>query len=152
MFNDRHATLSPLFNSDNKISSLRTLIELLNKNYLRMKDNIIDVGANTVGTYECSDVLWYDRFTFGENVITTKKKNANMPLNGCLKEIKIEEMKGKYVAITCQKKDIMNNKDVFIVNDYAIEKGDDEASKSGRVLLLYCVHDHQKTILDGNSI
>ena len=67
-----------------------------------------------------------------------------MPLNGCLKEIKIDEMEGKYLAITCQKKDIMDNTNVFIVNDYAAKEGEAEANKSGRVLLLYCVHDHQR--------
>ena len=80
MFNDRHAALLPLFNSDDKISSPHTLIELSNKTYLRMKDNIIELGANSVGTCEGSDVLWHDRFTFGKNVITTKKKNARCHL------------------------------------------------------------------------
>ena len=57
MFHDRHASLLPLFNNDNKISTPHTLIELSNKSYHRMKDNIIELGANSVGTYDGSDVL-----------------------------------------------------------------------------------------------
>ena len=39
-----------------------------------------------------------------------------MPNNGCLKDIKIGEMKGKYVIITCDKHEYEEDKSIYIIS------------------------------------
>ena len=128
------------------MSTPHTLIELSIKSYHKMKDHMIELGRNSIGACDKTPVLWYENFKLGKNVRTIKKKGANMPFNGYLKEIKMNEMKGKYLAITCNKLDTSNNSNVFLVNNYAAKEGEVRINKSGKVLLFYCVDDSQRNI------
>ena len=95
MVQDRHAKLLPLFDVDNSTFTPHTLIGLSNKSYARMKDNMIELGDNSIGSCDGTTVEWYHSFIFSSNICTHKIKRAGMPLNGCLKEIKVDDIKGK---------------------------------------------------------
>ena len=112
--------------------------------YNCMKDNSIHLEGATLGTCDGNEVQWYSKFTFGANIIARKKTKAGMPSNGSLKDIKIGEMKGKYVCITCDKSEFEGNKSVFIISSQCCENNKYKRQMSGKLLLMYCVDEYQK--------
>ena len=109
-----------------------------------MKDNCIHVSGAALGTCDGNQVQWYSQFKIGNNVIHKKKKNAKMPNNGALKDVKVSEMCGKYFGITCNKEEFQRNHNVFIIDSQSCEESDIKEKKSGILLLMYCVDDYQK--------
>ena len=74
MISNRHSYASTLFDKDNNIFPPHTLIELSNKSYVNVKDNMIELGSTSVGLCDGSLIQWYDKFYFGGNILTGKQK------------------------------------------------------------------------------
>ena len=137
-------SLSPLFWKGNNCASPHTVIELSCTEYNAMKDNSIHVEGAALGTCDGNDVQWYSKFKCGPNIITGKVKRSGMPNNGCLKDVKLGEMKGKYFIITCDKKEFNCDTSIFIISSQWCDCNKYNREMSGKLLLMYCVDDHQK--------
>ena len=120
-----------------------TLIELSCNEYADMKANSIHVEGPCSGTCDGNVVQWYTKFTFGSNIIAANIKKAKMPNNGCLKDIKIGEMKGKYLIITCDKHEYEEDKSIYIIGSQWCNNEQYNREMSGKLILMYCIDDHQ---------
>ena len=138
------STLSELFSTNNSCSMPHTLIEMSYNEYVSMKDNSIHLEGAALGTCDGNEVQWYRKFTCGANVITAKIKKADMPNNACLKDIKIGEMKGKYLLITCNKSEYEMDKSIYIINSTRCNNDNYDKKMSGKLLLMYCIDQYQK--------
>ena len=67
-----------------------------------------------------------------------------MPSNGSLEDIKIGEMKGKYLCITCDKSEFEGNTSIFIISSQCCENNQYKREMSGKLLLMYCVDEYQQ--------
>ena len=108
-----------------------------------MKANSIHVEGPCSGTCDGNVVRWYTKFTFGSNIIAANIKKAKMPNNGCLKDIKIGEMKGKYLIITCDKHEYEEDKSIYIIGSQWCNNEQYNREMSGKLILMYCIDDHQ---------
>ena len=135
--------------TDKGITNPHCIMELSLRDYSRIQMNTIHLSGYNVKTFNNLTQATYNIIKYGDNVKTMKKKSK---IDGeqtvYSKDIKLAEMKGKYLFITGDKKDYMHDPNIFCIDTTTrcdCNNGNDGKYKpSGVVVLCIITLNYQK--------
>jgi len=141
-------TIMPAF-VDKRISTPHCIMELSMSEYNRMKKNSIHLSGYNVDVVDKLRVATYDLITYGTNVKKMKKRSkSNGKETIYSNEIKLAEMKGKYLFITGDKKDYLHDPNIFCIDTTSRSQSNNgnegKHKPSGVVVLCLCILNYQK--------
>ena len=141
--------------TNKRINNPHCIMELSLRYYSRIQKNTIHLSGYNVKTVNNLTEATYNIIKFGDNVKTMKKKSKQSGEQILYsKDIKLAEMKGKYVYITGDKKYYLHDPNIFYINttarcDYN-NRNDGKYKPSGVVVLCVITLNCQQQKTDWN--